>query len=87
VNHFTFPAHANCAPQFIGLEIQCTTPETIDSHIKLLMNNSIIFNANKHILPSPLFRKPVKKLLQKITLQPGFEPGSLKQSVRAFTNY
>jgi len=44
VNLFTFPADANCAPQFIRLETQCTTPETIDSHIKLI-NNLIIFAA------------------------------------------
>jgi len=39
----------NCALQFVGLETQHTTPETIDSHIKLI-NNLIIFDANKHIL-------------------------------------
>jgi len=49
VNLFTSPAHANCAPQFVGLETQYTMPE-IDLHIKLLINNLIIFNANKHLL-------------------------------------
>jgi len=35
--------------QFVGLETQCTTSETIDSHIKLI-NHLIILNyPNLHI--------------------------------------
>jgi len=41
MNLFIFPVHANCAPQFVGLETQCITLEIIDSHIKLI-NNLII---------------------------------------------
>jgi len=73
-----------CSPQFVGLEIQCIKPEIINSHIKLLIKNLIISDANKHLL-SPLSRKPVKKLLWKITLQPGFESGS--PSMRNKENY
>jgi len=61
VNRFTFPAHTNCAPQFVGLKTQCTTPETTDSHIKLI-NNLIIFDANKHLL-YPSFLKIYKEII------------------------
>jgi len=32
----TSPAHANCAPQFVELETQCTKSETISLHIKFV---------------------------------------------------
>jgi len=60
---FTSPAHANCAPQFVGFETQCIKPETINSYIKLI-NNLIIFDANKHLLYPP-FSKAYKEILTK----------------------